>query len=84
MEPNPSRTLGDVEAQTELAIVQVVPEAAAQEFAVEAGEAVDRPRKVSSPEYFIFMGSFGQEIAFLKQIRANWPDEPKRLVACDA
>ena len=55
MESNPSRTLGDVEAQTELAIVQIVPEAAAHELAIEAGEAVDRAREISFPEYFILM-----------------------------
>ena len=84
MEPNPSRTLGDVEAQTELAIVQIVPEATAHELPVEAGQAIDRAREIGLPEYFILMGIFGREIVFLKEIRANWPHEPQRLVTGDA
>ena len=84
MKPNPSRTLGNVEAQAELAIVQIVPETSAHELTVEAGEGIDRARKIGFPEYFIFMGIFGQEIVFLKHFCANWPHEAQRLVAGDA
>ncbi len=84
MKSNPSRTLGDVEAQAELPVVQIVPEASVQEFAVETREAFDRPREIRFPENVILVGIFGQEIVFLKVFRANWPHESQRLVARDA
>ena len=40
--PNPSCPLGDVEQSAELPVVEIVPVAAADELAVEAGEAGDR------------------------------------------
>ena len=55
MQANPSRPFGDVEAQAELPVVQIVPEAAAHELRIEAGEAIDRTREIGLAEYFILV-----------------------------
>jgi hypothetical protein len=55
MQANPSCPFGDVEAQTELPVVQIVPEASVHELPVQAREAIDRTREVGLAEYFILV-----------------------------
>ena len=55
MQANPSCPFGDVEAQTELPVVQIVPEASAHELPIEAREAIDRTREIGLAEYFILV-----------------------------
>jgi hypothetical protein len=55
MQTNPSRTFGYVEAQTELSIVQIVPEAPADQLLVDALEPLERAGEVRLPKDFILV-----------------------------
>lgn len=55
MQTNPSRTFGYVEAQTELPIVQIVPESSSHEFPVDALKALEGSGDVGIPEHLILM-----------------------------
>ena len=55
MQANPSCPFGYVEAQTELPVVQIVPETSAHELPVEPREAIDRTREIGLAEYFILV-----------------------------
>ena len=55
MQTNPSRTFGYVEAQTELSIVQIVPETPADQLPVDTLEPLERAGEVRLPEHLVLM-----------------------------
>src|SRR5829696_4235844 len=83
METNPSRPLGDVKQSGELPVVEVVPVAAADEPAIEPGEARDRALDVRLTQHEVLMRVLGGLSHGLERVGARRAREPQRLVAGD-